>query len=162
MKAAIAATAYNAGLERLMRLQAGAEEKLLEAVALDPGFAVGHAALAMLGYEAGAAIDVTTSLQAARDAARTRADERERSLVEVVGRRVEDVRRSGATALMNHIAQHPRDVLAVSAADATAEAAPPIRIGSKSFTESYLVAEIVAHVAADKIEHVSSLAERPA
>ncbi len=36
--------------------------------------------------------------------------------MDVVGRRVEDVRRSGATALMNHIAQHPRDVLAVSAA----------------------------------------------
>ena len=34
----------------------------------------------------------------------------------MVGRRVEDVRNSGATALMNHIAQHPRDVLAVSAA----------------------------------------------
>jgi len=111
-----AATAYNAGLERLMRLQSGAEEKLVEAVALDPGFAVGHAALAMLGHEAGAEVDVTACLQAAREAARTRADERERSLVEVVGRRVEDVRRSGATALMNHIAQHPRDVLAVSAA----------------------------------------------
>jgi uncharacterized NAD(P)/FAD-binding protein YdhS len=111
-----AATAYNIGLERLMRLQSGAEEKLLEAVALDPGFAVGHAALAMLGHEAGATVDVAASLQAARDSARTRADERERSLVEVVGRRVGDVRRSGATALMNHIAQHPRDVLAVSAA----------------------------------------------
>jgi uncharacterized NAD(P)/FAD-binding protein YdhS len=111
-----AAAAYNAGLERLMRLQSGAEEKLQEAVALDPGFAVGHAALAMLGHEAGAATDVEASLEAAREAARTRADERERSLVEVVGRRVGDVRRSGATALMNHIAQHPRDVLAVSAA----------------------------------------------
>jgi hypothetical protein len=34
-----AAAAYNAGLERLMRLQSGADEKLLEAVALDPEFA---------------------------------------------------------------------------------------------------------------------------
>ena len=111
-----AAAAYNAGLERLMRLQSGAEEKLLEAVDLDPGFAAGHAALAMLGHEAGAAVDVGACLEAAHQAARTRADERERSLVDVVGRRVGDVRRSGATALMNHIAQHPRDVLAVSAA----------------------------------------------
>ena len=111
-----AASAYNAGLERLMRLQSGAEERLQEAAALDPGFALAHAALAMLGHEAGAGVDVTASLEAAREAARTRADERERSLVDVVGRRVEDVRRSGATALMNHIAQHPRDVLAVSAA----------------------------------------------
>jgi uncharacterized NAD(P)/FAD-binding protein YdhS len=111
-----AAAAYNAGLERLMRLQSGADEKLVEAVTLDPGFAVAHAALAMLGHEAGAPVDVRVSLEAARQAARTRADDRERSLVDVVSRRVEDVRNSGATALMNHIAQHPRDVLAVSAA----------------------------------------------
>ncbi|MGC4109588.1 MAG: FAD/NAD(P)-binding protein [Nocardioides sp.] len=111
-----AAAAYNAGLERLMRLQSGADEKLLEAVGLDPEFAVAHAALAMLGHEGGSSIDVRASLDAARRAARLRADDRERSLVDVVGRRVEDVRNSGATALMNHIAQHPRDVLAVSAA----------------------------------------------
>jgi uncharacterized NAD(P)/FAD-binding protein YdhS len=111
-----AAAAYNAGLERLMRLQSGADEKLLEAVALDPGFAVGHAALAMLGHEAGASVDVTASLETAQQAARERADDRERSLVDVVTRRVQDVRNSGATALMNHIAQNPRDVLAVSAA----------------------------------------------
>jgi uncharacterized NAD(P)/FAD-binding protein YdhS len=111
-----AAAAYNAGLERLMRLQSGADERLREAVALDPGFAVGHAALAMLGHEGGSDVDVTASLESARSSARERADERERSLVDVVGRRVEDVRRSGATALMNHIARHPRDVLAVSAA----------------------------------------------
>jgi len=111
-----AAAAYNAGLERLMRLQSGADEKLLEAVVLDPGFAVGHAALAMLGHEGGSSADVAASLEAARRASRERGDERERSLVDVVGRRVEDVRRSGATALMNHIASHPRDVLAVSAA----------------------------------------------
>jgi uncharacterized NAD(P)/FAD-binding protein YdhS len=111
-----AAAAYNAGLERVMRLQSGGEARLREAAELDPGFALAHAALAMLGHEAGADVDVRTSLEAAREAARTRADERERSLVDLVGRRVEDVRRSGATALMNHIARHPRDVLAVSAA----------------------------------------------
>ena len=38
-----AAQAYNAGLERLMRMQDGAEEKLLEAAELDPGFALAHA-----------------------------------------------------------------------------------------------------------------------
>src|SRR3954464_2500100 len=70
----------------------------------------------MLGHEAGTGVDVRASLAAARRGASTRSDDRERSLVEVVGRRVEDVRNSGATALMNHIAQHPRDVLAVSAA----------------------------------------------
>ncbi|MGI8523285.1 MAG: FAD/NAD(P)-binding protein [Nocardioides sp.] len=111
-----AATAYNTGLERLMRLQSGAEELLGQAVAIDPDFALGHAALAMLGHEAGAQADVAACLEAARLAVRKRGDERERSLVDVVGRRVEDVRHTGASALMNHIAHYPRDVLAVSAA----------------------------------------------
>jgi uncharacterized NAD(P)/FAD-binding protein YdhS len=111
-----AAAAYNSGLERLMRLQSGVDERLREAVAIDPGFAVAHAALAMLGHEGGSSVDVGASLDSARRAARSRADDRERSLVDVVGRRVEDVRNSGATALMNHIERHPRDVLAVSAA----------------------------------------------
>lgn len=111
-----AAAAYNAGLERLMRLQDGAEEQLRLAAELDPGFALAHAALAMLGHEAGAVADVRASLDAARLAALERGDERERSLVDVVGQRVKDVRHTGADALMHHISLHPRDVLAVSAA----------------------------------------------
>ncbi|MGH1562139.1 FAD/NAD(P)-binding protein [Mumia sp. DW29H23] len=111
-----AAAAYNAGLERLMRLQDDAEVPLREAVALDPDFALGHATLALLGHEAGADADVAASLEAARRAVRLRGDERERSLVGVVGQRVKDVRHKGARALMNHIAAHPRDILAVSAA----------------------------------------------
>jgi len=111
-----AAASYNLGLERVMRLQSGGEDLIREAVELDPGFAVGHAALAMLGYEAGADCDVEASLSAAQEAARRRADERERSLVEVVTRRVADVRGSGAQALVSHLARCPRDVLAASAA----------------------------------------------
>ena len=53
-----AAARYNAGLERVMRLQSGGEELLREAASLDPDFALAHAALAMLGHEAGAATDV--------------------------------------------------------------------------------------------------------
>ena len=111
-----AAVSFNLGLERLMRLQNGAEEQLLEATRLDPDFALAHAALAMLGHEAGASADVAASLAAARRAVRTRGDDRERSLIEVIGRRVTDARRSGAQALKQHIAGYPRDVLAVSAA----------------------------------------------
>ncbi|HEX6148247.1 FAD/NAD(P)-binding protein [Nocardioides sp.] len=111
-----AAASYNLGLDRVMRLQSGGEDLIREAVALDPGFAVGHAALAMLGHEAGADCDVEASLAAAQEAARRRADERERSFVEVVTRRVADVRGSGAQALVSHLAQFPRDVLAASAA----------------------------------------------
>ncbi len=111
-----AAASYNAGLERVMQLQSGAEDLLREATLLDPDFALAHAALAMLGHEAGAAADVRSSLAAARRALRKRGDDRERSLVDVVGRRVRDARRAGAKALRQHIADHPRDVLAVSAA----------------------------------------------
>ena len=111
-----AAASFNAGLERVMRLQDGAEDLLREATVLDPDFALAHAALAMLGHEAGANADVADSMDAARRAIRKRGDDRERSLVDVVGRRVRDVRKSGAQALMNHIASYPRDVLAVSAA----------------------------------------------
>lgn len=113
---AAAAASYNAGLERLMLLQDGAEDLIRAATELDPDFAVAHAALAMLGHEAGASTDVTASLRAARAAVKRRGDDRERSLVDVVGRRVADVRRTGAQSLMAHIARHPRDVLAVSAA----------------------------------------------
>lgn len=111
-----AAAAYNAGLERVMRLQSGGEELIRQAAELDPDFAVAHAALAMLGHESGADVDVHRALAGARDAIRRRGDAREASLVDVVGRRVEDVRNTGARALMAHIATHPRDVLAVSAA----------------------------------------------
>ncbi|SDR89600.1 FAD/NAD(P)-binding protein [Microlunatus soli] len=111
-----AAAAFNAGLERVMRLQSGGDELIRTATELDPDFAVAHAALAMLGHEAGVRTDVRANLAAARAAIGKRGDAREAGLVEVVGRRVDDVRDTGATALMAHIAAHPRDVLAVSAA----------------------------------------------
>jgi uncharacterized NAD(P)/FAD-binding protein YdhS len=112
----VAAAAYNAGLERVMRLQNGGDDLIRQAVELDPDFAMAHAAMAMLGHEAGVACDVQVSLDAAREAVRKRGDDRERSLVEVVGRRVADTRDSGASALMAHISSYPRDILAVSAA----------------------------------------------
>jgi uncharacterized NAD(P)/FAD-binding protein YdhS len=111
-----AAGAYNAGLERVMRLQNGGDQLIKQAAELDPDFALAHAALAMLGHEAGADADVRSCLESAREAVRKRGDDRERSLVDVVGQRVHDTRDSGARALMAHISSYPRDVLAVSAA----------------------------------------------
>lgn len=113
---AAAAAAYNTGLRRVLRVQGGAEEPFREAVALDPDFALGHAALALLGHEGGATADVAASLSAAQRAVRRRGDDRERSLVDVVTARVRDCRGSGATALVRHIGDYPRDALAVSAA----------------------------------------------
>ncbi|TIC81076.1 lycopene cyclase [Nocardioides sp. GY 10127] len=110
-----AAATYNAGLERVLRLQAGGERLIAEAVVLDPDLAVGHAALALLGHEAGADVDVPRALAAARGALERRGDERERSFVAVVASRVADAR-AGGQALTRHVAAHPRDALAVSAA----------------------------------------------
>ncbi|HEX4190948.1 MAG TPA: FAD/NAD(P)-binding protein [Marmoricola sp.] len=111
-----AAAAYNAGLERVLRLQDGGEDLIRDATLIDPDFALAHASLAMLGYEAGAHTDVRQSLEAAREAVGRRGDAREASFVRTVASRVEGSRKNGQTALMSHIANHPRDVLAVSAA----------------------------------------------
>jgi uncharacterized NAD(P)/FAD-binding protein YdhS len=112
-----AAAAYNRGLDALMHVQSGAAEAFLDSVRIDPDFAAGHAALAMLGHEGGAdAVDVQRSLAAASRAGGRRLTQRERDLVAVVHARVQDCRDAGAKALLRHVQLHPLDVLAVSAA----------------------------------------------
>ncbi len=111
-----AASTFNAGLERVLRLQSGGEDLIREALLLDPGFALAHASLALLGHEAGASADVVSSLDSAREAIGKRGDAREASFVGVVDARINGRREIGSQALMSHIANHPRDVLAVSAA----------------------------------------------
>jgi uncharacterized NAD(P)/FAD-binding protein YdhS len=109
-----AAAAYRSGLDRVLKVRAGAEDAFARAVALDPGFALGHAALALLGHECGADVDVPRALAEAQRSARERSDERERSFVEVVTRRVHgDL---GDTALVRHLGAHPADALALAVA----------------------------------------------
>ena len=111
-----AASTFNAGLERVLRLQSGGEELIREATEIDPGFALAHAALALLGHEAGARCDTEDSFAAALQAIGRRGDAREAGFVNLVGARLHGSRTDGSQALMAHIANHPRDVLAVSAA----------------------------------------------
>jgi hypothetical protein len=111
-----AAVHYVDALDRVLRVQSGAEDALREAVAIDPGFALGHATLALLGYEWGAPVDVAASLRAATTAARLRADERERSLVRVVTELVSRRCQAEDAGALHHIASYPRDALAVSVA----------------------------------------------
>ncbi|MFJ6080882.1 FAD/NAD(P)-binding protein [Streptomyces sp. NPDC092369] len=108
------AAAYRTGLDRVLKVRAGAEDAFARAVALDPGFALGHAALALLGHECGAAVDVPRALAEAQRSARERADERERSFVDVVTRRVHGD--DGDTALVRHLDAHPADALALAVA----------------------------------------------
>ena len=109
-----AAAAYCTALEDLMAVRAGSDEALRQAVELDPGFALAHAALAALGHEGGAVVDVPRALADARSAVRERGDERERSMVEVVVHRV--LGTGGDAALLRHLTDHPRDVLALGMA----------------------------------------------
>ncbi|MFF4349135.1 FAD/NAD(P)-binding protein [Streptomyces sp. NPDC001530] len=112
-----AAAAYRTGLDRVLKVRAGAEDAFRRAVVLDPGFALGHAALALLGHECGADVDVPRALADAQRSARERADERERSFVDVVTRRVHgDCADGGAAALLGHLDAHPADALALAAA----------------------------------------------
>jgi uncharacterized NAD(P)/FAD-binding protein YdhS len=110
-----AADRYVAGLGRILRVRSGAETLLAEAVAADPGFALGHAALALLGAEWGADVDVETAL---RDAQRhaAGADERERRFIEVVAARIHEPGAGSAAGLLSYIQAYPEDALAVSVA----------------------------------------------
>ena len=57
-----AADAWCRALHAICALQGGAAEALSEAVVADPGFAIGHAALALVGQEWGAPVDVEDSV----------------------------------------------------------------------------------------------------
>lgn len=106
-----AATAYNAGLLDVLRLRTGALEHLAESIVHDPTFALGHAALALLGHEMCAPVDVPARLRQATVHA-ARSTERERSHVHAVAAHVEGDSRP----LIDHLAAYPKDALLLSSA----------------------------------------------
>ena len=106
-----AAGAYNRGVDDLLRLRTGATESVARAIVHDPGFALGHAALALLGHEMCAPVDVGARLRdAERHSART--SERERSHVHAVAAHV----RGDSGPLVRHLQAYPRDALLLSTA----------------------------------------------
>ncbi|MEV5176640.1 lycopene cyclase, partial [Streptomyces flaveolus] len=111
-----AADLYNRGLERILLGSTNAMEQLAEAVRADPGFALGHAAVALLGHECGTDADVPGALRAAQTAVRERGEERERSLVAAVTARITRDATAGTQAVLGHIRAYPRDALAVGVA----------------------------------------------
>ncbi|MGW7431727.1 FAD/NAD(P)-binding protein [Streptomyces sp. NPDC054861] len=124
---AAAAASFRTGLARVVTVRAKAAEAFTRATELDPGFALAHASLALLGHECGAEVDVARRLADAQRGVRERGDERERSFVDVVTRRIEagqgpDAadrgRRAsdGDTALIDHLDRFPGDALALSIA----------------------------------------------
>ncbi|WP_345492618.1 FAD/NAD(P)-binding protein [Streptomyces roseoviridis] len=128
---AAAAAAFRSGLGRVITVRAKAAEAFARATELDPGFALGHAALALLGHEGGADVDVARALADARRSVRERGDERERSFVDVVTRRIRDHETTpgagcssngpsgvsdGDTALIAHLERFPGDAFALGIA----------------------------------------------
>jgi tetratricopeptide (TPR) repeat protein len=107
-----AAAAYNIALSRILRVQAGAEDALFEAVRLDPEFALAHAGLALLGHEYGVPVDVDSAIEAAARSSRPSTD-RERSQLAAVTARI---RGTGGHRITDHLVAYPRDALMLSAA----------------------------------------------
>lgn len=110
-----AAEAYVEALGRILRVQSGAEQLIREAVTTDPQFALGHAALALLGVEWGVEVDVDSSLADAQRAS-GHADDRERRFIEVATARVREPGAASAASLLAYIQAYPEDALAVSIA----------------------------------------------
>jgi len=102
---------FNNQAARRSMTRRGALESISRAVALDPTFALGHAALALLGHEFCAPVDVESRLRSARGLA-ARATERERSHVEAVDRHV----RGDSAPLVRHLVAWPADALLLSVA----------------------------------------------
>ena len=106
-----AAAADNHGLDRVLRLRAGAAEAMAMSITLDPTFALGHAALALLGHEMCAQVDLPARLRDAQLHAR-RSTDRERSHVHAVVQHV----RGDSTPLVAHLERYPADALLLSTA----------------------------------------------
>ena len=106
-----AAAAYDRGLLDVLRLRTGALEHLAESIVHDPTFGLGHAALALLGHEMCAPVDVAARLASAELHA-GRATERERSHIHAVAAHI----RGDSAPLIDHLAAYPRDALLLSTA----------------------------------------------
>lgn len=107
----VAADAYVDGIRDLLRLRTGAADRIATAIALDPTFALGHAALALLGHEMCVEVDIAARLTDARLHA-ARATERERSHVHAIEQHLV----GNPAPLVAHLASYPRDALLLSVA----------------------------------------------
>ena len=111
-RSAVAAEAYIEGVDRLLSLNAGTEERLLRAIETDEGFALPHAALAILYRLQG------EGAQAREAARRGRAlaaglSRREQQHLAIVADYVGDAVRTYELA-REHLAEFPRDALILS------------------------------------------------
>ncbi|MGH3498753.1 MAG: pyridine nucleotide-disulfide oxidoreductase [Nocardioidaceae bacterium] len=106
-----AALAYCEGVRCLLGIRSGGLSALARSVGLDPTFALGHAALALLGHEYCAPVDLPARMASARRHA-ARSTPRERSHVHAVLSHID----GDSEPLIAHLREHPRDALLLSVA----------------------------------------------
>ncbi|MEO9323746.1 pyridine nucleotide-disulfide oxidoreductase [Nocardioides sp. C4-1] len=106
-----AAAAYCRGLDDLLRLRSGSAGAFATSIVLDPTFALGHAALALVGHDLCVEVDVVGRM---RDAERHayRGTEREQSHVAAVLAHL----RGDPRPIVDHLERFPVDALLLSAA----------------------------------------------
>lgn len=110
-----AADAWQAGTDRLLHALPGAEAALRKAVALDPSFALGHAALARaLQLQTRAAEAREVAALAARLAQSAGVSERERSQVRMLARLVAGDGPGALAAALAHLDLWPRDTMVLA------------------------------------------------
>ena len=105
---AAARDAYVTGVDQFLAARAGADTALEEAVAHDPGFAMGHLALARVHQTFGRGTEARTALARARAAA---ASAREATQIHALGLLIEGRGAEAYKVIRDHLAEHPRDVL---------------------------------------------------
>jgi hypothetical protein len=123
-----AAAVYNEGVAGLLKVQAGALEAVAASITHDPTFALGHAALAVLGHEYCATVDIDARIASAQLHAR-RATERERRHVHAVVRHIG----GDSGPLISHLAEYPLDALLLSIAVPTIAFAGVTTVPSESW-----------------------------
>jgi hypothetical protein len=116
---------------RLLRVQTGVVAPLRHAVALDPDFALGHAMLALVGHDLDLPIDPVTQMRAALGSV-GRATARERSFVGAVSARIRNVAGHQAR-LLHHLAEHPRDAIALNMAVPTIAFAGAVEVPERAW-----------------------------
>jgi hypothetical protein len=106
-----AAAAYNRGVRATLTIQQGSVNAIAESIVHDPTFALGHAALALLGHEQAARVDLAARMTAARRHA-ARSSARERSHVHAILSHIT----GDGDPLIEHLRDHPRDALLLTTA----------------------------------------------
>ena len=105
-----AASAYSAGVDHLLALTAGGEERLRAAIDADEGFALAYAALALLLQAQGKMAEAVAAGERARRLV-AGATERERRHVEAVAAAVSGELARAYTLIREQLAAHPGDAL---------------------------------------------------